>query len=91
MAGERAPQEIRRTRRAPRRIAVRLHRANACGTPLDFIPGSIEWADFDPTATANAIYLLDVPHGLNRAALERTFERYLTDWRNKRSGKVHGV
>jgi hypothetical protein len=22
---------------------------------LDFIPGSIEWADFDPTATANAI------------------------------------
>ena len=30
---------------------------------LDFIPGSIEWADFDPTATANAIYLHDVPDG----------------------------
>ena len=55
---------------------------------LDFIPGSIEWADFDPTATANAIYLLDVPAALNRGALDRTFEKYLADWRNKRSGAV---
>jgi len=55
---------------------------------LDFIPGSIEWADFDPTATANAIYLLDVPDGLNRRALDRTFEAYLADWRSKRSGTV---
>jgi hypothetical protein len=55
---------------------------------LDFIPGSIEWADFDPTATANAIYLFDVAAGLNRVALDRTFEKYLADWRNKRSGAV---
>jgi len=55
---------------------------------LDFIPGSIEWADFDPTATANAIYLLDVPDGLNRRAVERTFDAYLADWRSKRSGAV---
>ena len=55
---------------------------------LDFIPGSIEWADFDPTATANAIYLFDVPEGLNRAAVERTFDKYLADWRGKRSGAV---
>ncbi len=55
---------------------------------LDFIPGSIEWADFDPTATANAIYLFDVPDGLNRAALDQTFDKYLADWRAKRSGAV---
>jgi F5/8 type C domain-containing protein len=55
---------------------------------LDFIPGSIEWADFDPTATANAIYLLDVPREINRAALERTFDKYLADWRAKRAGTV---
>ena len=55
---------------------------------LDFIPGSIEWADFDPTATANAIYLLDVPDGLERSAIERTFDKYLADWRSKRSGVV---
>jgi hypothetical protein len=55
---------------------------------LDFIPGSIEWADFDPTATANAIYLLDVPERLDRGAVERTFDKYLADWRSKRSGAV---
>ena len=55
---------------------------------LDFIPGSVEWADFDPTATANAIYLFDVPDGLDRAAVERTFDKYLADWRAKRSGEV---
>jgi hypothetical protein len=55
---------------------------------LDFIPGSIEWADFDPTATANAIYLFDVPEGLNRQAVERTFDAYLADWRAKRSGAL---
>jgi hypothetical protein len=52
---------------------------------LAFIPGSAEWADFDPTATANALYLLDVPEGLDRAAVERTFDTYVADWRSKRS------
>jgi len=55
---------------------------------LDFIPGSIEWADFDPTSTANAIALLDVLDGLDRSAVERTFDRYLFDWRRKRSGAL---
>jgi F5/8 type C domain len=55
---------------------------------LDFVPGSIEWADFDPTATANALYLFDVHPAFDRAALERTFDKYLADWRAKRSGTV---
>jgi hypothetical protein len=55
---------------------------------LDFIPGSVEWADFDPTATANALYLLDVPDGIDRQAVERTFDMYLTEWRRKRSGEL---
>ena len=55
---------------------------------LDFTPGSIEWADFDPTATANAVYLLGVPPELDRAALERTFDLYLADWRRRRSGAL---
>ncbi len=53
---------------------------------LDFIPGSVEWADFDPTATANAIAFLDVAEGLDRKAVEHTFDKYLSDWRRKRSG-----
>jgi hypothetical protein len=55
---------------------------------LDFIPGSVEWADFDPTATANAIAFLDVAEGLDRSAVEHTFERYMYDWRRKRSGTL---
>ena len=55
---------------------------------LDYIPGSVEWADFDPTATANAITLLDVPAELDRAAMNWTFEKYLIDWRHKRTGEL---
>jgi hypothetical protein len=76
-------------------LAARLERslfasieATRAARGLDFIPGSIEWADFDPTATANAIYLFDVHAGFDRAALESTFDKYLADWRAKRSGTV---
>jgi len=55
---------------------------------LNFIPGSIEWADFDPTSTANAIALLDMLDELDRGAVEQTFDRYLYDWRRKRSGAL---
>src|SRR6185437_9082370 len=55
---------------------------------LDFIPGSVEWADFDPTATANAIAFLDVAEGLDPEAVRHTFDRYLSDWRSKRSGAL---
>ena len=58
---------------------------------LDFIPGSVEWADFDPTATAIAIAFLDVAQGLDRKAVERTFDRYLHDWRRRRSGALEWV
>jgi hypothetical protein len=73
------------------RLAASLYRsieATRAQRNLDFIPGSIEWADFDPTATANAIYLLDAPDSLDRDAIERTFDKYLADWRSKRSGAV---
>ena len=55
---------------------------------LDFIPGSVEWADFDPTATANAIAFLDVADGLDAKAVERTFDRYVSDWHRKRKGAL---
>ena len=35
-----------------------------------------------------AIALLDVADGLDRNAVERTFDRYLSDWRRKRSGAL---
>jgi hypothetical protein len=74
-----------------KRLAATLNasiEATRAKRKLDFIPGSIEWADFDPTATANAIYLLDVPEGLDRGAVEQTFDKYLAAWRSRRSGAV---
>ncbi|HKU86672.1 MAG TPA: hypothetical protein VJV77_10075, partial [Casimicrobiaceae bacterium] len=53
--------------------------------------GSVEWADFDPTATAIAIAFLDLVDGLDPEAVERTFDRYLVDWRRRRSGELEWV
>ena len=55
---------------------------------LSYLPASREWADFDPTATANAITLLDVPAELDRGALAWTFNKYMDDWRKKRTGEL---
>ena len=55
---------------------------------LSYIPASVEWADFDPTATANALVLLDIPDEIDRHILDKTFERYFLDWKKKRSGEL---
>jgi hypothetical protein len=89
MLGARGEELAKRSAALAERVSAGLFAsvaATRAAHALDFIPGSAEWADFDPTATANALYLLDVPPGLDRAALERTFDRYLADWRSKRSG-----
>ena len=88
--GTRADELARRSSALAARLGAGLFAsiaATRAAHELDFIPGSAEWADFDPTATANALYLLDVPRGLDRAAVERTFDLYLADWRTKRSGE----
>jgi hypothetical protein len=57
---------------------------------IDFIPGSVELGDFDPTSTAIAL----VPGGelpnLPEAALRRTFERYYEDFRRRVDGGGNG-
>ncbi|MBN8456800.1 MAG: discoidin domain-containing protein [Verrucomicrobia bacterium] len=55
---------------------------------LTYIPGSVEWADFDPTATANAIGLLDFADALPVAPLRAMLETYLDGFRRKHSGKM---
>jgi hypothetical protein len=55
---------------------------------IDYVPGSVEWADFDPTATANAVALLGGGDDLPRAALERTFDEYLAGFRRRRRGEI---
>lgn len=54
---------------------------------IDFLPGSVEWADFDPAATANAVSVLDRPP-LPPAAVARTFDRYMDNFRRRRRGEI---
>jgi hypothetical protein len=55
---------------------------------LDYIPGSVEWADFDPTATANAIAMLQLSPEIPAVTIHATFDKYMTDWRRKRTGDL---
>jgi hypothetical protein len=48
---------------------------------IDFIPGSVEWADADPTAIAVALTLIDEAHHLPRSASARTFDAFLERFR----------
>jgi hypothetical protein len=55
---------------------------------LAYIPGSLEWADFDPTATSNAIALLDFADDLPDGPLDQTMETYLTGFRQRLRGET---
>ena len=55
---------------------------------LAYIPGSVEWADFDPTATSNAIALLDFADALPQAPLHAMLETYLEGFRRKHRGEL---
>jgi hypothetical protein len=61
-------------------------RRTIAGHGLDYIPGSVELADFDPTSTAIALApggeLADLPP----AELRRTFERYGQELARRRQG-----
>jgi hypothetical protein len=55
---------------------------------LAYVPGSVEWADFDPAATATAIATTDAAARLPRAALAHTYDEYLAGFRRRRRGEI---
>ena len=55
---------------------------------IDYIPGSAELADFDPTATTIALDPAGEFERLPRRELLRTFERYDEEFRRRRDGKA---
>ncbi len=55
---------------------------------LSYIPGSVEWADFDPTATSNAISLLQAADDLPREHLDAMFDLFVRDFRRKHRGEM---
>jgi hypothetical protein len=76
---------------APLRDAMRadLHasiRAVIAKHGIDFLPGSVEHADFDPTSSAIALDPCGEGTRLPAAALERTFERYWQEFEARRRG-----
>jgi hypothetical protein len=55
---------------------------------LDYVPGSVEWADFDPAATATAIATTDAAGHLPPGALAWTFDEYLRGFRRRQRGEI---
>jgi hypothetical protein len=55
---------------------------------LAYVPGSVEWADFDPAATATAIATTDAAECLPPAALAATYDEYLTGLRRRQRGEL---
>jgi hypothetical protein len=55
---------------------------------IDFVPGSVEFGDFDPAATAIALSPIGEAHHLPRPAIDRTFDKYMEGFRARASGAV---
>lgn len=55
---------------------------------LNYIPGSVEWADFDPTATSNAIAMLDFAGVLPDGPLHAMLDTYLDSFHRKHRGEM---
>jgi hypothetical protein len=56
---------------------------------IDYIPGSVEWADFDPTATSMAVCLLNIDDYASDQRVAATFDRYMQNFRDRRDGTVN--
>lgn len=55
---------------------------------IDYLPGSVELGDLDPTSTAIALVLAGELEHLPQPALARTFELYYEDFLRRRDGVV---
>jgi hypothetical protein len=55
---------------------------------LAYVPGSVEWADFDAAATATAISTTDAAARLPADALAYTFDEYLRGFRKRVRGEI---
>lgn len=66
------------------RASIRDSLAHTIATRgIAYVPGSVEWADFDPTATSNAVALLGETALMPRAVLDATFAEYLKGFRRR--------
>ena len=55
---------------------------------LRYVPASVEWADFDPTATSNTINMLQGETGLPTKQVDGLFDEFLRMFREKHVRRV---
>jgi hypothetical protein len=55
---------------------------------IPYVPGSVEWADFDPSATATALVTTDAARRLPQDALRYSYDEYLRGFRRRRDGEI---
>ena len=55
---------------------------------IPYVPGSVEWADFDVTATATALTTTDAAERLPPAPLAYSYDEYLRGFRKRRDGEL---
>jgi hypothetical protein len=55
---------------------------------LEFLPGSVELADYDPSASAIAIAPVDELHHLPQVTVKQTFDTYLARFRERAHGAI---
>ncbi len=55
---------------------------------IPYVPGSVEWADFDVTATSTALTTTDAVTCLPPAALAYSYDEYLRGFRKRRDGEI---
>jgi hypothetical protein len=63
-------------------------RATAARHRIDYLPGSVELGDFDPTSSAIALAPLGAERFLPRELVRPTFERYFREFVARRDGKT---
>lgn len=63
-------------------------RAVIAAKDLHHVPGSVEWADFDPTATSNAVNLLQGMADVPAKQLDEMFAHFVRDFRLRHSGAM---
>ena len=73
--------EFRRNLMDSYRLAMQMH-------GIDYLPGSVELGDFDATSTTVAIAPGGEIRNLPQPALNRTFQKYLENFRGRRAGKI---
>ena len=67
-----------------RRDLVRSYTLAMAQHHIDYLPGAVELGDFDATSTTMGVSPGDEQDALPHPALERTFEKYYENFRNRR-------